>query len=78
MQPLYPVAAGLVFRLLGLKAVIGFNILLLALNFVLVYKLLRLAADTITSFLAVLLVSFSGNIVFTAIFPWTEQNPETA
>jgi hypothetical protein len=38
-----------------------------------IYKILRLNTDCWTSFLIALAVGFSINVVFTAIFPWTEQ-----
>ncbi len=73
MQPLYSVLAGLVWALFGLKAVIGLNIILLAVNCAVFYMVIRFNADPLTSLLLALFIGFSKNFVFTAIFPWTEQ-----
>ena len=73
MQPIFPVMAGLIWSLFDIKAVIGFNIGLFAVNCVLLYKLLRLRADVLTSGLVVLFMGFSPVLINTAIWPWTEQ-----
>ncbi|UCC94805.1 MAG: glycosyltransferase family 39 protein [Candidatus Omnitrophota bacterium] len=73
MQPLYPIVAGLIWILFNLKAVIAFNIVLLSLNCILIYKIIRLKADYLTSALIALFMGFSQNLVFSAIYPWTEH-----
>jgi hypothetical protein len=73
MHPVFPIIAGLIWILSGLKTVIGFNIFLLAINCLLLYKILRLNVDSITSFLIAIFMGFSQNTIWTAIYPWTEQ-----
>lgn len=73
MQPLYSIVAGLLLFLFNLKAVIGFNILLLAINCVLLYKIIRINFGFIESALISLIIGFSTNLVFSSIYPWTEQ-----
>lgn len=73
IQPLYGIIAGLIWLLFGLKAVIGFNILLLAINCVLLYKIIKLYSDSVTSFLIALFIGFSKDIIFPAIAPLTEH-----
>jgi len=72
MHPVYGIIAGLVYLLLGLKAVIGFNIFLHAVNCILLYIILRLYSDRITSLLIALFIGFSKSIIFPAIAPLTE------
>jgi len=73
MQPLYAVVAGLIWILFSLKAVIGFNIFLSALNSVLLYKIIRLYQGCLVSFFISFFTAFSIIFTFSAIFPWTEH-----
>jgi len=73
MQPIYPIVAGLIWILLNLKAVIGFNILLLGINCIFLYKIFRIKTDYITSFFITLFFVFSQILVLPSIFPWTEH-----
>jgi len=73
MQPLFPIIAGLIWSLINLKVVIGFNILLFAINCIFLYKILTLYVDYLISFLIAVFVGFTNTIVYTAIHPWTEQ-----
>ncbi len=72
MHPLYGILAGLVWILFGIKAVIGFNIMLHAANCVLLYLILSLYTDRITGFLIALFMGFSKSMVVPAISPLTE------
>ena len=73
MQPIFPIIAGAIWTFFGLKAVLGFNIMLFALNCVLVYKILRFNNDYLISFLIVIFLGISKNLLWSAIYPWTEQ-----
>ncbi|MFH1867410.1 MAG: hypothetical protein ABH843_00440 [Candidatus Omnitrophota bacterium] len=73
MQPLYGIIAGGIWLLFGLSAVSGFNILLMALSCVLLYKILRMHTDKYSSFLISIFVGFSTTLLFVAIAPLTEQ-----
>lgn len=73
MQPIYPILAGAIFVIFGLKAVIGANILLAAINSVLLYHIMRLYFRNVVSFSVAFFVGFSFPVVYTAISPWTEQ-----
>jgi hypothetical protein len=73
VQPLFPVLAAPFFKSGGVSAVITLNIFLLALNCSLVYFLVRRGAGVLAGLIAALIVGFSYNIVYTAIYPWTEQ-----
>ena len=74
MPPLYPIVAGFIWYLSNsIKVVIAFNIVLLAFNCVLLYKIIRTKLDCLSSFLVVLYISFSHNLIYTAIWPLTEQ-----
>lgn len=73
MQPLYGIIAGLIYLLFGLKTVIGFNILIHGINCAILYKIIRLYSDTWTSFLIALYMGFSRTILFSTVFPLTEQ-----
>ncbi|MFC1807321.1 hypothetical protein ACFL0T_03015 [Candidatus Omnitrophota bacterium] len=73
MQPVYGIVAGLVWMLFGLQGVITFNMLTLAGNSVLLYKIVRLYSDSFTSFLIGLFIGLSHVLIFPAISPLTEQ-----
>lgn len=74
MQFGYAIVAGLIWSLFNLKAVIGFNILLLAVNCILIYKILLIVtAHYTSSFLIALFMGLSRNLVYSSIFPWTEH-----
>lgn len=73
MQSVYPFIAGLIWWLFNIKAVVVFNILLLSLNAILLYKIIRLELSCFISFQIVLLLGLSWNLVFSAIFPWSEH-----
>lgn len=73
MPPLYPLVCGLLMFLSGLKAVIGFNILLFSINCSLLYIILRLVSTRSICFLITIFVAFLTNFVNAAVYPWTEQ-----
>ncbi len=74
MHPLYPILAGALWSLFqSVIAVIQGNILLWALNCVLVFGVLRFCVDRWTALVACLFLGFARGLVFTALFPWTEQ-----
>lgn len=72
-QPLYPLLASLPFKLGGVSAVIMLNIFLFAGNCCLIYLLVRRYAGVYGGLSAAVFIGFSYNVVYTAIFPWTEQ-----
>ncbi len=72
MQPGYPILAGLLYKLDGIRGVTSFNLLLNAVNGGLLYLLSRRALGRTTALLAALYVSFHPNLLYTAIHPWTE------
>lgn len=73
IQPIYGIIAGFIWIFFGLKAVIGFNIFLHAINYVLLFAILRLYSDRITSFLIAVFMAFSPDLIFSAIAPLTEE-----
>lgn len=73
IQPVYPILAGLLMFFFNLKAVILFNILLLSINCVLIYLIVRLYYNRVFGLLISLLMGLSEPIVYTAMYPWTEQ-----
>jgi hypothetical protein len=73
-HPIYPLIAGFIWIFYGLKAVIDFNIFLLAVNSVLLFIMIRLKVkDRISAFLIVMIISFSKNMIFPSIYPWSEE-----
>ncbi|MBI2871362.1 MAG: hypothetical protein HYY14_06615 [Candidatus Omnitrophica bacterium] len=73
MQPVYPVLAGILWALSGLKGVIGLNIALLAANCVLLNKILGIYLDRWASFMVALFMGYTPILIFSAIWPWTEH-----
>ncbi|MBI5209850.1 MAG: hypothetical protein HY927_07760 [Elusimicrobia bacterium] len=73
VPPLYPVFAGVVWKLAGLKGAIGANILLLGANCGLLYAILSRTSGRLAAALAALLVGVTFPVVKTSIYPWTEQ-----
>ena len=72
-QPLFPILAAVPFKFSGVGGVITLNIFLLGLNCGLAYLLVRRHAGVIAGAFAALFLGFSYNVVYTAIYPWTEQ-----
>lgn len=71
-QPLFPLLAALPFKLGGVSGVITLNIFLFALNCSLIYLLVRRHAGVFVAAAAALFSGFSYNVVYTAVYPWTE------
>ncbi|MBI5209851.1 MAG: hypothetical protein HY927_07765 [Elusimicrobia bacterium] len=73
VPPIYPVFAGLVWKLAGLKGAIGANILILGANCALLYAILSRTSGRLAAALVAIYVGTRWHVVLTALLPWTEQ-----